>query len=136
MRSRTGLVLDPYFSGTKLEWLLRDGEVAADAALAFGTVDSWILWNLTGGADGGVHATEPSNASRTLLFDIDTLDWSPDLLELFGVPRSCLGAVLPSSGRFGTSAPGVRGGPRGAGERHRRRSAGRALRPGVLHARA
>jgi glycerol kinase len=105
VRSRTGLVLDPYFSATKLEWLLHDGGVAADAALAFGTVDSWILWNLTGGADGGVHATEPSNASRTLLFDIDTLDWSADLLDLFRVPRSCLGHVLPSSGRFGVTAP-------------------------------
>ena len=105
VRSRTGLVLDPYFSATKLDWLLREGAVVADAALAFGTIDSWILWNLTGGADGGVHATEPSNASRTLLFDIDALDWSPELLDMFGVPRSCLADVLPSSGRFGTTAP-------------------------------
>jgi glycerol kinase len=105
VRARTGLVLDPYFSATKVEWLLGDGGVTADAALAVGTVDSWLLWNLTGGVDGGVHATEPSNASRTLLFDIDALDWSHELLDLFGVPRSCLGVVLPSGGRFGTTAP-------------------------------
>ena len=105
IRRRTGLVLDPYFSGTKLEWLLTTGTVDSGADLAFGTVDSWLLWQLTGGVDGGVHATEPSNASRTLLFDIDALDWSEDLLELFGVPRSCLPVVLPSSGRFGITAP-------------------------------
>ena len=70
IRRATGLVLDPYFSATKLAWLLHEGGVAADADLAFGTVDTWILWNLTGGADGGVHATDPSNASRTMLYDI------------------------------------------------------------------
>ena len=100
VRERTGLVLDPYFSATKLEWLLREGGVDADADLAFGTVDSWVLWNLT-----GVHATEPSNASRTMLFDIDRGAWSDELLELFGVPRSCLPEVRPSSGRFGITDP-------------------------------
>jgi glycerol kinase len=105
VRRKTGLVLDPYFSATKLEWLLRDGGVAADANLLFGTVDTWILWNLTGGVNGGVHATDPSNASRTMLFDINTLDWSDELCTLFGVPRACLPAVLPSSGRFGTTTP-------------------------------
>jgi glycerol kinase len=105
VRERTGLVLDPYFSATKLEWLLHDGGVERSANLAFGTVDSWILWNLTGGASGGVHATEASNASRTLLFDIDALDWSDDLLDLFDVPRSCLPDVLPTSGRFSTTVP-------------------------------
>ncbi len=105
VRSRTGLVLDPYFSGTKLEWLLTEGGVPADADLAFGTVDSWILHRLTGGAEGGVHATDPSNASRTLLYDIGRLDWSDELLERFGVPRSCLPEVLPSSGHFGTTRP-------------------------------
>ena len=70
IRRATGLVLDPYFSATKLEWLLTTGGVAADADLAFGTVDAWLLWKLTGGPDGGVHATDPSNASRTMLFDI------------------------------------------------------------------
>ncbi len=101
IRARTGLVLDPYFSATKLEWLLRDGGVAADPALAFGTVDSWLLWWLTGGPDGGVHATDPSNASRTMLFDLDAGTWSDELSALFGVPRSCLPEPRPSSGRFG-----------------------------------
>jgi glycerol kinase len=101
VRSRTGLVLDPYFSATKLEWLLHDGGVEPTPTLAFGTVDSWILWNLTGGATGGVHATEPSNASRTALYDIDRLEWSDELTALFDVPRSCLPEVLPTSGRFG-----------------------------------
>jgi glycerol kinase len=103
IRARTGLVLDSYFSATKLEWLLGPGGVAVGPDLMFGTVDSWLLWHLTGGTDGGVHATDPSNASRTMLFDIDELDWSDELLELFGIPRSCLPAVLPSSGRFGTT---------------------------------
>ncbi len=106
VRRTTGLVLDPYFSATKLEWLLTEGGVAADAALAFGTVDSWLLWRLTGGPDGGVHATEPSNASRTMLFEIDALAWSDELTELFGVPPACLPEVRPSGGRFGRVAPG------------------------------
>jgi glycerol kinase len=105
VRARTGLVLDPYFSGTKLEWLFTTGKVDPHPDLAFGTVDSWILWRLTGGPEGGVHATDPSNASRTLLYDLDTLAWSDELLDVFGVPRSCLPAVMPSSGRFGTTRP-------------------------------
>jgi glycerol kinase len=103
IRTRTGLVLDPYFSATKLSWLLHDGGVRADDSLLFGTVDTWVLWNLTGGPDGGVHATDPSNASRTMLFDIGALDWSDELCALFDVPRSCLPAVMPSSGRFGVT---------------------------------
>jgi glycerol kinase len=105
VRVHTGLVLDPYFSATKLEWLLREGGVEAGPGLAFGTVDTWVLWNLTGGPGRGVHATEPSNASRTLLYDIDALDWSDELCALFGVPRSCLPEVRPSSGRFGVTVP-------------------------------
>jgi glycerol kinase len=104
VRARTGLVLDPYFSATKLEWLLGPGGVTPDD-LAFGTVDSWILWCLTGGADSGVHLTDPSNASRTLLYDIGALAWSDELLALFGVPRSCLPEVRPSSGRFAMTDP-------------------------------
>jgi glycerol kinase len=103
VRERTGLVLDPYFSATKLEWLLTHGGVPAGPGLAFGTVDSWILWRLTGGPDGGVHATDPSNASRTLLYDIDAGDWSEEMCEVFGVPRACLPEVRPSSGRFGVT---------------------------------
>ena len=104
VRRRTGLGLDPYFSATKLEWLLGPGGVDADADLAFGTVDSWLLWNLTGGA---VHATEPTNASRTLLYDIGDGRWSDELLDLFGVPASCLPEVRPTSGRFGVTTDGL-----------------------------
>ena len=102
VRAATGLVLDPYFSGSKLEWLLTEGGVAADPDLAFGTVDSWLVWNLTGGR---VHATDPSNASRTMLFDITTLEWSDELCDRFGVPRTALPEVLPSCGRFGVTDP-------------------------------
>jgi glycerol kinase len=105
VRARTGLVLDPYFSATKLAWLLHEGGVDNGADLAFGTVDSWLLWQLTGGADGGVHVTDPSNACRTLLYDIDALAWSPELADLFGIPMSCLPDVLPSSGRLGVTVP-------------------------------
>ncbi len=105
IRARTGLVLDPYFSATKLGWLLREGGVESGPDLAFGTVDSWLLWQLTGGADGGAHVTDPSNACRTLLYDIDALAWSPELADLFGVPLSCLPEVRPSSGRLGMTVP-------------------------------
>jgi glycerol kinase len=100
VRDLTGLVLDPYFSATKLEWLLQEGGVPADKRLAFGTVDSWILWNLT-----GVHATDPSNASRTMLFDIDLCAWSDELFDRFAIPRASAPSVRPSSGRFGVTIP-------------------------------
>lgn len=99
VREKTGLVLDPYFSGTKIRWMLDHVEGARARAergeLAFGTVDSWLIWNLTGGR---VHATDPSNASRTLLFNIHTGVWDDELLALFGVPRELLPEVRPSSG--------------------------------------
>ncbi len=98
VRSTTGLVLDPYFSATKLEWLFTEGGIDPSDDLAFGTVDSWLLWKLTGGE---AHATDVSNASRTLLFDIGSLEWSEQLRELFGVPSAVLPEVRPSSGRFG-----------------------------------
>ena len=101
VRSLTGLVLDPYFSGTKFEWLLRHGGVGSDDDLALGTIDSWLIWRLTGGE---VHATEPSNASRTMLYDIVAGDWSDAMCDLLSVPRAALPAVLPSSGRFGVTA--------------------------------
>jgi glycerol kinase len=104
VRGTTGLVLDPYFSGTKLEWLLTEGGVDAGPDLAFGTVDTWVLWKLTGGA---VHATDPSNASRTLLYDIGARQWSDELCDLLGVPASCLPEVRPSSGRFGATSDGI-----------------------------
>jgi glycerol kinase len=107
VRERTGLVLDPYFTATKAAWLLTEGGVTAGPNLAIGTVDAWVLWNLTGGVDGGVFATEPSNASRTLLYDIRDRRWSPELAELFGVPVEVLPEVRPSSGRFGTTGDGI-----------------------------
>ncbi|HUC34847.1 MAG TPA: FGGY family carbohydrate kinase, partial [Gaiellaceae bacterium] len=94
IRDRTGLLPDPYFSATKLEWILR--ETKGD--LAFGTVDSWLIWKLTGGV---VHATDVSNASRTLLVDLTTLRWDDELLELFGVPRTVLPEIVSSSGEIG-----------------------------------
>jgi glycerol kinase len=97
-------VLDPYFSGTKLEWLFTIGGVQRTPDVAFGTIDAWVLWNLTGGA---VHATDPSNASRTLLYDIVERRWSDDLCDLLGVPMSCLPEVRPSSGRFGVTTDGI-----------------------------
>ncbi len=104
--ARTGLLLDPYFSGSKIAWLLdRVPEAAAPAArgqLAFGTVDSYLLWRLTGGK---VHATDATNASRTLLFDIHKGRWDAELLALFGVPKAILPQVLDSSAAFGFTDP-------------------------------
>ena len=108
IRSLTGLVLDPYFSATKFEWLLRSGGVADDDHLRLGTIDSWLLWKLTGGA---VHATDVSNASRTMLFDIRSLQWSQELCDLFGVPMAALPEVMPSSGVFGRTDSGCAAGP-------------------------
>jgi glycerol kinase len=104
VRDRTGLVLDPYFSGTKLAWLFTEGGVQPGPHVAFGTIDTWLLWKLTGGA---VHATDPSNASRTLLFDIHERAWSDELCHLLGVPTSVLPEVRASSGRFGTTVEEV-----------------------------
>ena len=104
-RERTGLVVDAYFSGTKVRWILDRYpglQARAEAGeLAFGTVDSWLLWRLTGGA---VHATEPTNASRTLLYNIHERRWDPELLEALEVPAAMLPQVHPSAGRFGTTA--------------------------------
>ncbi|HKJ86502.1 MAG TPA: glycerol kinase GlpK [Spirochaetia bacterium] len=105
---KTGLVVDAYFSGTKIKWLLDNVPVArslADAGdLAFGTVDSWLLWNLTGGK---VHATDVTNAGRTMLFNIHSLDWDDELLALLGIPRSIMPEVAPSSGTIGTTSPDI-----------------------------
>ncbi len=96
VRRRTGLVLDPYFSATKIRWIL--DHVRPRGRLAFGTIDTWLLWNLT---RGRIHATDVTNASRTMLFDIDRRAWSDDLLKLFGVPREILPEVRPSSAEYG-----------------------------------
>ncbi len=104
-RAKTGLVLDAYFSGTKIKHLLDTHEGLRDRAakgeVLFGTVDSWLVWRLTGGR---CHVTDPSNASRTLLYNIHTLDWDDELLGLLGVPRAMLPEVRPSSGIFGETS--------------------------------
>jgi glycerol kinase len=106
VRQRTGLVIDPYFSATKFEWLLQN--VAPDDFndVALGTIDSWILWKLTAGT---VHATDWSNASRTMLFDLGSLQWSQDLCELVGVPIELLPQPLPSAASFGETDPAIAG---------------------------
>jgi glycerol kinase len=102
IRRKTGLVIDAYFSATKVQWILQNVRGARERAkagdLAFGTVDSWLIWNLTGGK---VHVTDASNASRTMLYDISKGDWDDELLKLFGVPRSMLPAVRSSSEVYG-----------------------------------
>jgi glycerol kinase len=103
--AQTGLLLDPYFSATKIAWLLDNvaglRPRAEAGEIAFGTVDSWLIWNLTGGAR---HVTDVTNASRTMLFDIHRLQWSEELLEAFGIPRALLPEVLPCTAEFGTTA--------------------------------
>jgi glycerol kinase len=97
----TGLVVDPYFSATKLEWILRHRVGAAGTgALLAGTIDTWLIWKLT---NGRVHATDPTNASRTMLYDIDARSWSEPLTTLFGIPPAMLPSVRPSSGDFGVA---------------------------------
>ncbi|MCW5892163.1 MAG: glycerol kinase GlpK [bacterium] len=112
VRRKTGLVVDPYFSGTKVRWLLQNvrgaDERAARGDLCFGTIDSWLVWKLTGGA---AHVTEPTNASRTLLYDIHALAWDADLCRLLEVPEAMLPAVRPSSGVFGETTKDVLGAP-------------------------
>jgi glycerol kinase len=102
IRELTGLVLDPYFSASKMEWLLRHGDVAADDDLALGTIDSWLAWNLT-----GEFVTDPSNASRTMLLDLRERAWSAELCDLFGVPMAALPEIRPSVGEFGRTRDGL-----------------------------
>ena len=102
IRSKTGLLLDPYFSASKIAWILDNVEGAREKAeagkLCFGTIDTWLIWNLT---DGKVHATDYSNASRTMLFNINTLEWDKELLDIFNIPCSMLPTVNPSSHIYG-----------------------------------
>ncbi|WP_104200676.1 glycerol kinase GlpK [Cryobacterium sp. Y29] len=106
-KKKVGLPLATYFSGTKIVWILENVEGArakADAGdLLFGTTDSWVLWNLTGGVDGGVHATDVTNASRTLLMDLETLQWDDEILAIFDVPKSMLPSIRSSSEVYGTA---------------------------------
>jgi glycerol kinase len=108
LRDRVGLPLSTYFSGPKLRWLLDHvpgaRERAESGELAFGTIDSWLLWNLTGGVRGGVHATDATNASRTMLMDLESLQWHEPSLELMGIPMSLLPEIRGSSETLGTAA--------------------------------
>jgi glycerol kinase len=105
LREKTGLPLATYFAGPKVRWILDNVEGARDRAergeLAFGTMDTWVLWQATGGTEGGLHLTDPTNASRTLLMNIDTLEWDPELCEEVGVPMSMLPEIRPSSQVYG-----------------------------------
>jgi glycerol kinase len=101
VRATTGLVLDPYFSASKIEWMITHGNLPVDDRLAFGTIDSWIIWNLT---SGSAFVTDATNASRTMLFDIQNMCWNKELCELFKVPMSALPTVVPSSGRCALTA--------------------------------
>ena len=109
IRRKAGLPPATYFSGGKLQWLLEnDAGLRADAAhgdALFGTVDSWLLWHLTGGIAGGVHLTDVTNASRTMLMDLRTLDWDEELCEIFGVPRAMLPRIVPSAHSYGVTSP-------------------------------
>lgn len=110
IKSKTGLVIDPYFSATKIKWILDNVEGAREKAergeLCFGTVDTWLIWNLTGGK---VHATDYSNASRTMLYNIKELCWDKELLKLFNVPEAMLPEVKPSSSIFGYTEANILG---------------------------
>ena len=105
IQQKTGLIIDAYFSASKIKWILDNVEGAKEKAingdLSFGTVDSWLVWNLTGGS---VHITDVTNASRTMLFNIETLEWDEELLQLFEIPKAILPAVKSSSERYGLTA--------------------------------
>jgi len=112
IRAKTGLVIDPYFSGTKIRWLLENvpgsAEKAEKGELLFGTVETWLIWKLTGGK---IHVTDYSNASRTMLFNINTLQWDEEILGILGIPASMLPTAVPSSQVYGTTDPAIFGGP-------------------------
>jgi glycerol kinase len=107
LRAKTGLPLATYFSGLKLHWLLHNVPGARERAAAgdalFGNIDTFVLWHLTGGRDGGLHVTDVTNASRTQMMNLETLDWDADILKLFDVPRACLPAIKSSSEVYGTA---------------------------------
>jgi glycerol kinase len=115
LRGKTGLPLATYFSALKLKWLLdtvpRARERAAAGELLFGNIDTWLAWNLTGGVGGGIHITDVTNASRTQLMDLATLDWDDEILALFDIPRACLPAIRSSSEVYGTCGGVLEGVP-------------------------
>ncbi|HJX67547.1 MAG TPA: glycerol kinase GlpK [Candidatus Limnocylindrales bacterium] len=114
-RAKVGLPLATYFSGPKVKWILDNvpgAQAKADAGdLMFGNIDTWCIWNLTGGVSGGVHVTDVSNASRTMLMNLATLDWDPDMLKVMGVPRSMLPAIKASSAVYGKGVGDLAGIP-------------------------
>jgi glycerol kinase len=105
IRHTTGLTIAPYFAGSKMNWFLKNVPSANSATARFGTIDSWLLWNLSGGVPGGVHATDVTNASRTLLMNLETLDWDEELLSIFGVSRSALPVIKSSSETYALTDP-------------------------------
>ncbi len=115
VKEHTGLLISPYFSGTKIKWILDRVPGARERAergeLLFGNTDTWLIWNLTGGPHGGVHVTDVSNASRTLLMNIETLQWDKTMMDFLGVPEAMLPKIKPSSFVYGNTA---KGGPFGA----------------------
>jgi glycerol kinase len=114
-RRKVGLPLATYFSGPKIKWILDNVPGAKAKAkkgeLLFGNIDTWVIWNLTGGPDGGVHVTDVSNASRTMLMNLNTLDWDADILKIMGVPRAMLPKVMPSSAVYGKAVGSLKGVP-------------------------
>jgi glycerol kinase len=102
---KTGLTIAPYFSGSKMNWLIKNVAAASGANARFGTIDSWLLWNLTGGVQGGIHATDVTNASRTLLMNLETLDWDEELLSIFSISRESLPIIKSSSEKYGLTDP-------------------------------
>jgi glycerol kinase len=114
-RSKVGLPLATYFSGPKVKWILDNVQgVRAKAErgeVLFGNIDTWVIWNLTGGPKGGVHVTDVSNASRTMLMNLNTLDWDPDMLSVMNIPRAMLPAIKPSSAVYGNAVGALEGIP-------------------------
>ncbi|MBR6472501.1 MAG: glycerol kinase GlpK [Firmicutes bacterium] len=112
IRQKTGLLIDPYFSGTKVRWILENvpgaRERAEKSELLFGTIETWLIWKLTGGK---VHVTDYSNASRTMMFNINTLQWDDEILRILDIPRSMLPEPMPSAYIYGETAPNIFGGP-------------------------
>ena len=147
-QEKVGLPLATYFSGPKIRWILDNVDGAADKAdsgdLLFGNMDTWVIWNLTGGTDGGLHITDVTNASRTMLMDLKTLDWDDEVMDVMGVPRAMLPEIKAVQrrlrrGQVGRRAPGRARSPATSATSRRRRSgrpASRSARPRTRTARA
>jgi len=112
-RAQVGLPLATYFSGPKIKWIIDNvpgvKERAESGDIVFGNIDSWVVWNLTGGTNGGVHVTDPTNASRTMLMDLKTLEWDDEILDVMGVPRAMLPEIKSSSMVYGNATGALEG---------------------------